>query len=68
MVTRQSIYKRIEELKQNGHDISAESHGEPRKMYIYTADQSRLIIGGLTPHEADVWLDGFVEGLWTRKP
>ena len=67
MVTRQSIYARIENLRKGGRDISAESHGDPRRMYIYTADHSRLLIGGLTPGEANIWLDGYVDGLWANR-
>jgi hypothetical protein len=67
MITRQKVYDKVAELVKNGHDLHAESHGDPRLMYIYTADQSRLLAGGMTPAQADLWLSGYIDGYYARK-
>ena len=67
MATRQKVYARVDDLQKVGRDIRAESHGDPRRMYFYTADDTRMLIGGLTPAQADLWLDGYTSGLYAQK-
>jgi len=67
MITRKDVYSKVVGLQENGHNIGAESHGNPRRIYITSKDQSRNFAGGLTPREAMLWIDGYIEGLWTHQ-
>ncbi len=66
MITRQKVYDRIAVLVKNGHNFHAESHGEPRRMYIYTQDESKMLVGGLTPAQVWLWLDAYTTGYYAR--